>query len=92
MPRTYVYEMRKDGTNIRKSSNHLHCQTAPLLPKNGTTGFLARPTQGLPGRSFNIVMRCESPEAIKTAVNKKLGVGILYWEVMKEEVARGLFK
>ena len=36
-------------------------------------------------------MRCESPKAIKAAVCKKLGVGILYWEVAEEELARGLF-
>jgi DNA-binding transcriptional LysR family regulator len=40
----------------------------------------------------NIVMRCESPEAIKTAVSKKLGVGILYHDDLKDAFARGLFK
>jgi LysR family transcriptional regulator, transcriptional activator of the cysJI operon len=40
----------------------------------------------------NIVMRCESPEAIKTAVSKKLGVGILYEDALKDAFTRGLFK
>jgi DNA-binding transcriptional LysR family regulator len=40
----------------------------------------------------NIVMRCESPEAIKTAVSKKLGVGILSQNVLKENNARRVFK
>ena len=40
----------------------------------------------------NIVMRCESPEAIKTAVNKKLGVGILYHDAVKDALAHGSFK
>ena len=40
----------------------------------------------------NIVMRCESPEAIKTAVSKRLGVGILYEDALKDAFTRGLFK
>jgi DNA-binding transcriptional LysR family regulator len=40
----------------------------------------------------NIVMRCESPEAIKTAVDKKLGVGILYHDALKDALAHGSFK
>jgi DNA-binding transcriptional LysR family regulator len=40
----------------------------------------------------NIVMRCESPEAIKTAVSKKLGVGILYEDALKDAFTWGLFK
>jgi DNA-binding transcriptional LysR family regulator len=40
----------------------------------------------------NIVMRCESPEAVKTAVSKKLGVGILYHDALKDALARGSFK
>ncbi len=37
-------------------------------------------------------MRCDSPEAIKTAVSKKLGVGILYEDAVKECLAGGVFK
>jgi LysR family transcriptional regulator, transcriptional activator of the cysJI operon len=44
------------------------------------------------GYRLNIVMRCESPEAIKTAVSKKLGVGILYEDALTETFTRGLFK
>jgi DNA-binding transcriptional LysR family regulator len=44
------------------------------------------------GHRPNIVMRCESPEAIKTAVSKKLGVGILFQDVLRDTNARGLFK
>src|SRR5437899_1838402 len=35
------------------------------------------------GYKLNIAMQCESPEAIKTAVSKKLGVGILYEDAVK---------
>ena len=37
-------------------------------------------------------MRCDSPEAIKTAVSKKLGVGILYEDAVKDGLASGVFK
>jgi len=37
-------------------------------------------------------MRCDSPEAIKTAVSKKLEVGFLYEDAVKEGLASGAFK
>ena len=40
----------------------------------------------------NILMQCDSPEAIKTAVRKKLGIGILYEDLVKEDLARGSFR
>ena len=68
----------------------------PLIIRDGGTGrgtmenlfrkFL------IEGKKPKVVMRCESPEAIKAAVSKKLGVGILYEDVVKEELKRGLFK
>lgn len=39
-----------------------------------------------------ILMRCDSPEAIKTAVKKKLGIGILYEDIVKDDLARGDFR
>jgi DNA-binding transcriptional LysR family regulator len=39
-----------------------------------------------------ILMRCDSPEAIKTAVSKSLGVGILYEHLVKDGLTRGVFK
>lgn len=44
------------------------------------------------GQKPRILMRCDSPEAIKTAVSNKLGVGILYEDVVRDGLARGLFK
>jgi DNA-binding transcriptional LysR family regulator len=61
------------------------------VTKRGTTEALLLKLRSL-GFHPNIVMRCESPEAIKTAVSKKLGVGILYEDVLKDTKARGLFK
>lgn len=44
------------------------------------------------GAKPRILMRCDSPEAIKTAVSKKLGVGILYEHLVKDGLTRGVFK
>ena len=37
-------------------------------------------------------MRCESPDAVKMAVKKKMGVGILFKNVVEADVRRGDFK
>ena len=37
----------------------------------------------------NVVMRCESPKAVKAAVMRKLGIGILYQGVISEELCEG---
>ena|SRR6266404_6431768 len=53
MPKNGVYESCKDGANVRKTSSHVHCQSAPILPRDGTTGFLARPTERWLGPGFS---------------------------------------
>ena len=37
-------------------------------------------------------MRCDSPDSVKAAVTKGAGVGILYNDLVKEDVRRGDFK
>ena len=44
------------------------------------------------GQKPRVLMRCDSPEAIKTAVSRKLGVGILYEDFVKDGLTRGVFK
>jgi DNA-binding transcriptional LysR family regulator len=39
-----------------------------------------------------VAMSCELPSAIKSAVSNNIGVGILYEDVLKENVRRGDFK
>jgi DNA-binding transcriptional LysR family regulator len=41
---------------------------------------------------LNVIMRCESLEAVVTAVRDKLGVGILYEDIVRKLIARGVFK
>ncbi len=44
------------------------------------------------GQKPRVIMRCDSPEAIKIAVSRKLGVGILYEDSVKDGLTRGVFK
>lgn len=44
------------------------------------------------GLNPNIAMRCDSPEAVKEAVRKEMGMGILYKETIEPEVRKGEFK
>ncbi len=44
------------------------------------------------GFKVNIAMRSDSSEAVKAAVRKKAGVGILYRDVLKASLRRGEFK
>ncbi|MBI4527601.1 MAG: hypothetical protein HY695_27715, partial [Deltaproteobacteria bacterium] len=44
------------------------------------------------GYKPNIAMRCDSPEAVKTSVRKRLGVGILFRDAVKASLKRGDFK
>jgi DNA-binding transcriptional LysR family regulator len=40
----------------------------------------------------NIVLRCESPAAVKTAVKNRMGVGILFLSSVKAEIQSGKFR
>lgn len=44
------------------------------------------------GMELNIAMRCESPDAVKTAVKAGIGVGILFEDFVKSDVRKGSLK
>jgi DNA-binding transcriptional LysR family regulator len=44
------------------------------------------------GLKPNIVLRCESPEAVKEAVRRKMGVGLLYQDTMEADFKEGKFR
>ena len=77
-------------------SEHNSMAQLPLIirgggTQNGTTDALLSELRNQ-GLKPKVVLRCESPEAIKMAVKQKLGIGIVFEEVIREEIARGLFK
>jgi DNA-binding transcriptional LysR family regulator len=67
---------------------------APLIIKKGRQG---RPSEILKqieseGLGPNILMECESGQAIKVAVMKGMGIGILYRDQVESELELGLLK
>jgi DNA-binding transcriptional LysR family regulator len=44
------------------------------------------------GLEFNVAMYCDGPTEIKAAVRQKMGVGIVYEDALKAEIASGEFK
>ena len=44
------------------------------------------------GYKLKIAMRCESPEAVQSAVTQNLGIGLLYYDAIKAAIERGSFK
>jgi DNA-binding transcriptional LysR family regulator len=44
------------------------------------------------GLTPNVALRCASPDAVKAAVRKKTGVGILFRQLIEEDIKRKDFK
>jgi DNA-binding transcriptional LysR family regulator len=44
------------------------------------------------GLKLNVALRCQSPDGVKAAVRRKMGVGILFSNQVEEEVKRKDFK
>ena len=40
------------------------------------------------GLTPNIALRCASPDAVKAAVRRKMGVGILFYNLVEEDIKR----
>jgi len=61
-----------------------------LRPTSATVKYLERlQSQGV---GVEVVMRCDSPQAVKIAVKRNMGVGILCEDVVREEFKKGEFK
>ena len=71
-------------------------QAFPLVTRYiaGVQGATARLLNELAGQGlkFKIGMRCEAPDAIKEAVEKNAGIGMVFEDVVKREAKRGEFK
>jgi DNA-binding transcriptional LysR family regulator len=71
----------------------------------GRIGFIMRRPVGSPslsrefirslkdqGVTLKAVMHCQSPEAVKVAVSRRVGVGILFKDVISDSLKKGEFK
>lgn len=78
--------------------------TSPMVGKALTAAELARGPlvvrkgsiilEELVGRGYhpNVAANCEAAEAVKAAVQKGMGVGILHWRFVEHEIQSGLLK
>jgi DNA-binding transcriptional LysR family regulator len=57
----------------------------------GTVEQLLKQLRGR-GLKLEIALRCDSPDAVKAAVQKGLGLGIAYRDVIQSEISEGKFK
>jgi DNA-binding transcriptional LysR family regulator len=61
----------------------------PLIVREGLGGtekMLKRLTRR--GINPNVILRCVSPEAVKAAVRQNMGVGILFYRLIEDDVKR----
>ena len=62
----------------------------PLEGSAATAQFIRRLKDR--GVKLKVVMQCESPEAVKVAVSRKMGVGILFKDVISDSLKQGEFR
>jgi LysR family transcriptional regulator, low CO2-responsive transcriptional regulator len=62
----------------------------PLAGTGSTVQFIRRLRDQ--GVKLKVVMHCESPEAVKVAVSRRVGVGILFKDVVADSLRKGEIK
>jgi len=91
-----AFAAKNDPVVKKKELNLSDLEKIPLIIRTDkasqSTTHLMLTALRKQGYKLNIAMQCESPEAIKTAVSKKLGVGILFQDAVKEGLASDAFK
>jgi DNA-binding transcriptional LysR family regulator len=94
--RMVLFVSRKHPLARKNKVTSSDVQTFPLVIRylKGAPGTTVRLLNELSahGLKFKIGMRCEAPYAIKEAVKKNAGIGVLFEDVVKREVERGEFK
>jgi DNA-binding transcriptional LysR family regulator len=62
----------------------------PLIIREGREDATDKMLKAIKSRGLtpNIVLRCASPAAVKAAVRRKMGVGILFHNLIEEEIKR----
>jgi len=58
-----------------------------------SSSTVVRMLRGLERKGLDpvVAVRCESPDAVKTAVRKKIGIGILYKDAVRHDLVKGEF-
>jgi DNA-binding transcriptional LysR family regulator len=84
------------GHPLTKKNQNLRLQDlaqTPLIVRDGkgTTEKMLRVLRER-GAKLNVSLRCATPDAVKAAVRKKTGVGILFHNFIAEDIRRGELK
>jgi DNA-binding transcriptional LysR family regulator len=85
------YSLPKHNTLKLKDLENLPLVVHSNPDQRGMTETFLRELRAQ-GIKPKILLRCDSPEAIKAAVLRKLGVGIIYYDVVREGLERRIFK
>jgi DNA-binding transcriptional LysR family regulator len=80
-PKVSITELANSPLIIRGGKHH-----------PGTTDSILEAIQKKTDVRFNIIMRCESPESLKTAVSELMTVGVVNHDAIKHAIERGGFK
>jgi DNA-binding transcriptional LysR family regulator len=77
----------------RKKLELTELSNIPLIIRegNGSTHRLLKQIESM-GIKLSIALTCISPDAVKAAVRRKMGVGILFSDLIKDDVRRKDFK
>ncbi len=84
--KNHPYARKGDLTPAELASGPLILRGGPRL-KSGAEAVLRQR-----GYKPNVVLRCETLEAVRVAVRNKMGVGILSYDTVKNAIQRGEFK
>lgn len=62
-----------------------------VMEGRGLTEKVLKQLEGF-GLTLNVVLRCTYPDAVKAAVRRKMGLGILFYNLVEEDIKRKEFK
>ena len=80
----------KNQLTLEDLGRHGFVVREPLVGPGATAQFIRRlKDQGV---KLKVVMYCETPEAVKSAVSRRMGVGILFKDVVADSLRKGEIK
>jgi DNA-binding transcriptional LysR family regulator len=62
-----------------------------VMEGRGLTEKVLKQLEGF-GLTLNVVLRCTYPDAVKAAVRRKMGLGILFYNLVEEDIKRKEFR
>lgn len=90
-----IFASRRHPLGKREKLTLAELAQAPLVIKKGNAGEPSMAEQILKqvekrGLKLNIIMRCDSPEAVKAAVKTGIGLGVSYRDILEPDIRGNL--